>query len=294
MKKAICFLLAICLHFQVNLQGKEYYLCATAIFQDEAPYLKEWIEFHLLVGVEHFWLYNNESHDNYKEVLDPYIKQGIVELIEWPSKHDWNRFCFKTQPRAYRNAIRRSRSKTTWLAIIDLDEFLFPVNEKNLQDCLKKHYKTCSGVLVNWQLYGTSWVPFIPKNKTMIETLLLKAPTHYSRNTTCKSIVKPDLVAHCSNPHFCSFKRGYYAVMADGEPYIPHSQSEIFIDTIRINHYWMRDEDYLYHVKIPRYTAFHNGDNANWILSIVPELNQETDDSILKYVPALRKRMGFD
>jgi hypothetical protein len=31
-------------------------LAITAIFQNEAPYLKEWIEFHLLMGAEHFYL----------------------------------------------------------------------------------------------------------------------------------------------------------------------------------------------------------------------------------------------
>lgn len=31
------------------------YLAVCAIFRDEAPYLAEWIEFHRLVGVEHFY-----------------------------------------------------------------------------------------------------------------------------------------------------------------------------------------------------------------------------------------------
>ncbi len=31
----------------------------SAVFQNEAPYLKEFIEFHKLMGVEHFFLYNN-------------------------------------------------------------------------------------------------------------------------------------------------------------------------------------------------------------------------------------------
>ncbi len=34
-------------------------LCA--IFKDEADYLREWIEFHRIVGVEHFYLYNNSN-----------------------------------------------------------------------------------------------------------------------------------------------------------------------------------------------------------------------------------------
>ena len=56
----------------------------SAVFQNEAPYLKEFIEFHKLMGVEHFFLYNNMSHDNYYHVLEEYIKKGEVELFEWP------------------------------------------------------------------------------------------------------------------------------------------------------------------------------------------------------------------
>lgn len=42
---------------------KHDYLSIGAIFKDEAPYLAEWIEFHRLVGVEHFFLYDNLSTD---------------------------------------------------------------------------------------------------------------------------------------------------------------------------------------------------------------------------------------
>lgn len=34
-----------------------YYLSIGAIFKDEARFLDEWIEFHLGIGVEHFYLY---------------------------------------------------------------------------------------------------------------------------------------------------------------------------------------------------------------------------------------------
>ena len=46
------------------------------IFKDEAPFLQEWIEYHHLIGIEHFYLYNNNSTDNYEEVLKPYIDKG--------------------------------------------------------------------------------------------------------------------------------------------------------------------------------------------------------------------------
>jgi len=52
-----------------------------SIFRDESKYLKEWIEFHLLVGVDKFYLVNNNSIDNFNEVLSPYILSGVVELF---------------------------------------------------------------------------------------------------------------------------------------------------------------------------------------------------------------------
>ena len=33
-----------------------YDLAVVAIFKDEAPYLKEWLDYHLAAGVEHFYL----------------------------------------------------------------------------------------------------------------------------------------------------------------------------------------------------------------------------------------------
>lgn len=55
-----------------------------AICKNEAPYLGEWSEFHSLVGVQRFHLYQNRSADDYLSVLGPYLDEGVVELTEWP------------------------------------------------------------------------------------------------------------------------------------------------------------------------------------------------------------------
>ena len=52
------------------------YLSVCAIYKNEARYLAEWLEFHLLAGVEHFFLYNNDSTDDHREVLAPYLRAG--------------------------------------------------------------------------------------------------------------------------------------------------------------------------------------------------------------------------
>ena len=54
-------------------------------FKNEAPNLKEWLEYHHMVGVQHFALYNNNSTDDYRSVLDPYVNKLVHLLKDWPA-----------------------------------------------------------------------------------------------------------------------------------------------------------------------------------------------------------------
>ena len=56
-----------------KITEKKYNVAICAIFKNEGPYLKEWLEFNHLIGIEHFFMYNNNSEDNYLELLNPYI-----------------------------------------------------------------------------------------------------------------------------------------------------------------------------------------------------------------------------
>jgi hypothetical protein len=53
-------------------------MSVVTMFKDEAKWMKEWIEYNRLLGFEHFYMYNNDSTDNYEEVLEPYIKKELL------------------------------------------------------------------------------------------------------------------------------------------------------------------------------------------------------------------------
>ena len=92
-----------------------------AIFRNEADYLKEWIEFHLMVGVDRFYLYDNESTDCFLPILKPYIECGKVVLIPWATfLKDAS-----AQRLAYAHAVCNCNATVRWLVFIDIDEFLF-------------------------------------------------------------------------------------------------------------------------------------------------------------------------
>jgi Glycosyltransferase family 92 len=62
------------------------YFSICAIFRNEAPYLREWIEFHKLIGAQRFFLYDNGSIDASGAVLAPCASRGEAMIMEWPQQ----------------------------------------------------------------------------------------------------------------------------------------------------------------------------------------------------------------
>lgn len=75
--------------YQAESVKKESYkdnLSFVAIVKNEGPYIKEWIEYHKMVGVDRFYIYDNESTDNLEGILSDYIKSGEVVYKYYPGK----------------------------------------------------------------------------------------------------------------------------------------------------------------------------------------------------------------
>jgi hypothetical protein len=273
----------------------KYQLSVIAIFQNEDRFLKEWVDFYRVLGVEHFYLFNNLSEDDYLEVLHPYIQAGIVELYDWPyisqpgHEADWN----KIQSAAYRQGLDLARGKSKWVALLDTDEFLFPKQKENLVAFLKD-YEECSSLLVNWQIFGTSHVPRIPENRLMIETLLKQAPVQSEINTYCKSIVRPEKVKYCTNPHAVIHYPWSYSVDPNKKIFWweYHKTRPVIIDKIRINHYWSRDEEFFYTNRLARHENW--GNKKQGCMQRNAEANQLINEEILLWVPHIHQLQKND
>ncbi len=259
--------------FGQSLCAYERELSVCAIFQNDAKYFPEWIEFHQKRGVQRFYLYNNLSTDNYKEILKPYIKIGIVKLIEWPFPHnngdEWN----QVQCGAYMNCINRIKGTDKWCAFLDTDEFLFAVDGSSLNDCLSTYVS--SGVMVNWIMYGTSNVEKIPAGEKMLNHLVYRAPLNYEYHRIYKSIVRPEHVTECLNPHHFSYAKNRYSCDENGTPKTPEQMTGISVNKLRINHYWTRDMDFFYNVKLARRSKWYN--EYDRTLRLASEMNAEYD-----------------
>lgn len=267
-----------------------YNLAVCAVFRDEAPYLKEWIDFHRIVGVEHFYLCSHNSCDDYKVVLEPYIKAGIVDLVELQGDPNESvaLFNINVQCMFYNTCVNHLKGVARWVAFIDSDEFLFPSAGKGLLTDVLKDYEGFGGVAVNWQMYGTSSIEQIEPGKLITKYLIRKAKINYFENLHVKSIVQPLTVTHFDNPHFANYIDGFFQVTTDFTPFKGPKSPFVQIDTLRINHYWTRDENYLWNVKAVRQSKWW-GENRTNLENRKREMNKIKDCSIYPYLAALKR-----
>jgi hypothetical protein len=205
------------------------YLSVTAIVKNETPYIAEWIEYHLLAGVQRFYIYDNESTDNLREFLDPYIREGVVEYLLFPGK--------RRQVAAYNDAIRRYKYASFWLAFIDIDEFLVPVSAASIPELLRD-FEDVPGIEINQVLYGSGGRRHKESGLVMERFKDHSLYSLYS-NKGVKSIVNPRYVAYMPTAHIAEyFGSGTYSVDTHKHKNLRSSlERPALHDRIRINHY---------------------------------------------------------
>lgn len=251
-------------------------LAIGAIMRDEGPYLKEWLDFHILVGVTKFYLYDNGSVDNTTEILKPYIKRGIVEYHWSPGK------CMQLP--AYLEIINNHSEDTRWLALIDLDEFLVPVNHKTVPEFLHTMPSNFAQLIVTWVIYGSAG------HKTKPDGLLIENYKYRAKTQSgIKSIVNPRLLIdyRCLHQNLVAG----WTIDNNGKKLgrVHQSTNPPAFNNLRLNHYYTKSyEEYM--AKYKRGTATgQSSEYRNAEKFKLYDRNEVYDDVMDKYIPKLKK-----
>lgn len=285
--RLVCLIGALLFFQSPILAEKQAKIAIGAYFRNEGPYLKEWIEYHRLIGVDHFYLWNNLSSDEYVDVLQPYIDLGIVELFDVPVESRDFAMHLSLQSEAMVKTCRLAEGRYSWVVLIDIDEFVVPIASDSLKTILEE-YEAFAGVWANWICFGTSSISRIPSNKLMIEMLTKRALLNHTHNLYYKWILKPESLREMVNIHIPIFYPGFFGVSPEKEPVNGIIALYPCIDKLRINHYWARDEEYFYRVKAPRRAGWI-GSRESEFVKLNQEFNAEEDEAILRFVAPLRE-----
>ena len=131
---------------------QKYRLGICAIIKNEGEYIEEWIKYHLFIGADIIYLYDNDSSDNTYQKLIPYINMGKVKYSQI-SGHG-------RQLDAYNNCIRKYRYECKYIGFIDADEFLFKFDyNSDLFSIIDEVFsldQKAGGIAVNWRIFGSS------------------------------------------------------------------------------------------------------------------------------------------
>jgi hypothetical protein len=207
-------------------------IAVCAIFKDEARYLLEWIAFHKMIGVDLFVLYDNGSTDGGPELIRRSSFARNVTLIEWPDRPG--------QISAYQHFHATYAKDFTWVAFIDLDEFIMPVSGSSIRDILiRKVYEPYADILLNWSIFGPSGHDRRPDG-LVIENFTWRFPEDAEANRHVKSLVlTKDLIGIAGTPHIFDCARP--TCNARGEAVMSYAMQPVAChDVMVINHYFTK------------------------------------------------------
>jgi hypothetical protein len=215
-----------------------------AQFKNETANLKVWIEHYIWQGVRNFFLIDNGSTDNPLQILNEYIKRGIVKYYYKPERH--------SQVENYRWVfdIENMKTKTYWLIVCDLDEFIYGVDKKLIKKLSTLEYYNL--IYCNWLMFGSEKLINHPED---IRTSILHRELKLHQNR--KYIFKPLSINNSSQVDMHGIN--YY-----GKNEIISSGKKVWIANklIRLNHYPIQSWEFFSKVKMTRGDASSvNSDN---------------------------------
>jgi len=260
------------------------FLAICGIMKNEAVNIVEWIAYHHAIGIEKFYLYDNNSTDHVHELLQPLVQMGVVEIISWRINPG--------QIEAYDDFAARFADGWEWAAFIDMDEFINPYGYDSIPTWLAG-FETASAVAIQWRNYGPNG------NTTPPPGLLIEGYTTRLEDTNpvhqhVKSIVRMRDYARARSPH--SFWVDGAIVDEHGQE-INQQAGDYAIMPIRIhsgiclNHYYTRSHAE-WHAKVARGMADSAANSVNrrdpaWIEAYEREATTE-DRTILRFADRTR------
>ncbi len=251
-------------------------LAIHCMFKDEAPFLKEWIDYHLSQGIDYIYLTNDGSSDNWESVVKPYAEQG---LLEYENSIDYPDFYIREEH--HKAAIwAKAQNQYEWIAFLDSDEFWYC--EEGFSEVLNAAPAQASGLVFNWLVYGTAHMEELLPGDLMLEKLNRRFPDGHEENHQIKSVLRSGMGARFfnKNPHYPNYSPWAPLYWSDGIRFRP-GQKRMLLKPGHIKHYWYRTERFFREVKRSRRQFFDGAERS----SVLEDWHYRRSNAVLDPFP---------
>ena len=162
-------------------------LSLITMVKDANALLREWVPYHLLLGVSHFYIVNNdcgESATSYSscEGLRRYIDAGLVTFLdpEFRCRRIGRAVLLGALidelARPQSSAAAQSAREHEWVLEVDPDEYLVLPPRARVPDFLRTHATRFDSVPLPWRIFGTSFRANATREGTVIANYRLRMP----------------------------------------------------------------------------------------------------------------------
>jgi len=200
-----------------------------AIAKLESDYIEEWVKYHLYIGFDYIYLYDNEDVPTYEKLLIKYLDN--IKVIHLPG----NNYSKGVQYVALDNFINSYMNKDTitHIAHIDIDEFIVLKKHNNIKEFINEYIiGDCAGIGINWRFFGDSG----HTAKTSNSVLSRFTKCEKDGNKHVKTLFNKEYFKKF-DIHHIEFINGYYTKSIKGNIIKGPFNDLIDLSIIQLNHY---------------------------------------------------------
>ena len=235
---------------------KKHYLSVASVFKNESWGLEEWLNHYSFHGVDHVYLVNDFSEDDYMSVLKPFIDNGFVTLFHNDISERYTGRQYDISNKFFKPIVNENQ----WVAQIDCDEYIYSPKSIDLKKILYK-YESYAGVIANWVWFNGNG--HIKQPSSIVEGFTRRCdyntaidiinPIEYPE----KTIVNAPKVIVNSNYKIFSFDIHTVRMESGGELINISHISNKEDPELLINHYQLQSREYWEKVKMYRGDVNH-------------------------------------
>lgn len=282
-------------------------VCIASILREEERFVDEWLAYHRMLGVDHFYLYDDDPRNKLRESIR--LHGDYVTVVPWFGKHEAlpgrNR-----QTKAYTHWLSKAGPQFEWVCFLDLDEFVVLRRHSKLKSFLGD-VGNCDSVSLFWRNFGHNGYYEDPPD------LVTESLTRRKRQSgrQYKSITRTTSIQAVESAHRCVLRPGASVCDANGRRFSSDAwtgdHDGVFYDAY-VNHYYCRS--FAHWMNRPRRGATTDNENLaseawklepeaclrQFVETVSVEFNEQTDESMKVFAEPIhnylsnlnRERMG--
>ena len=265
---------------------KQVYLTLGAVVRNVEHYVKEWLIFNHLVGVERFVIILHDCQDNTERKIRelPFNKDIHVHYYE-----DFGKNCVSIPIESHKFIHKEYGRFTKWMLHIDSDEFFFGTKEDFLPNILDR-YEDFGGLAAHWLMFGSNDHVLCPSGLS-IEAFTHRKEDRHPSHRGVKSAYQPAKIVNICSSHLQvtdpSTVREHFDPV---DMKIWHAPEPWSYDIVRCNHYYTRSmEDWVQRSKNRLSTKMYSMRKEFTASEFAGHLGGVEDTTILRFADQIRE-----